>query len=306
MKKKICFLLASAIFVATGLGYLAGQGPGAKAGAGKGPKESGDTAAIKEAGQSFVRAYLSGDAKAMANHWTEKGEYFADDGTILRGRAEIEKAYTALFAKKGAHTEAEIDITSIRFLSRDTAIEEGYFKVRSGKEAATSSKYSVLHVREDGKWLMAVVREYPSEGVSLRDLEWLIGTWEAKRDDSEVRTTYEWWGDKHFIRVQIAIKEKGKTREGFTMIGKDVSTGQIRSWTFDNQGSFGEATWTRDGMKWFQESASVLEDGSVMAATNILTRVDNDAFTFRSVERSVDGEELEDIPPVRVTRVKGK
>lgn len=304
--KKTCFMMAGAVLLAA-LGYLSGQQPaGKKAGKTAGADNAADIAAIKKAGQSFVKAYLSGDAKAMAAHWTENGEYFADDGTILRGHAEIAQAYTDLFTKRKPYTDAEIDVTEIRFPSKDTAIEEGYFKVRSGKDAPTSSKYTVLHVREGGKWLMAVVREWPSEGTSLRDLDWLIGTWEAKRDDTEVRTTYEWWGDKSFIRVNISIKQKGRTREGFQMIGKDRSTGQIRSWTFDNEGSFGEATWTRDGKKWMQDSAGVLEDGSVLAATNILTRLDDDSFTFQSVERSVGGEEVADIPQVRVNRVKAK
>ena len=62
---------------------------------------------------------------------------------------------------------------------------------------------------------MAVVREWPSEGISIRDLEWLIGTWEAKGEETLVRTTYEWWGDKNFIRVNFTIKNKGKTIQGF-------------------------------------------------------------------------------------------
>ena len=153
---------------------------------------------------------------------------------------------------------------------------------------------------------MAVVREWPGDGESLRDLDWLIGTWEAKHDDTEVRTTYKWWGDKAFIRVAIAFKQNGRTRTGFQMIGKDASTGQLRSWTFDSEGGFGEATWTRDGNKWSLESAGVLEDGGVLTTTNILTRLDNDTFTFQSVQRALDGEEIADIPPVRVMRVKGK
>jgi hypothetical protein len=225
---------------------------------------------------------------------------------VIRGRADIEKAYTNLFAKDKARAEAEIEVTSIRFPSRDTAIEEGYFKVRKGKEPATSSKFTALHVREDGKWLMAVVREWPSEGVTLRDLDWIIGTWEAKRADAEVRTTYEWWGDKSFIRVAVSIKQKGRTSEGFQMIGKDASTGQLKSWTFDRDGSFAEAAWSRDGKKWVMESTGVIEDGSVQTSTNIITQLDDDSFTFQSVQRTADGEDVEDIPPIRVNRVKAK
>jgi uncharacterized protein (TIGR02246 family) len=313
MTKQTCILMAAGLLAAAVVGYLTSQpqsGNAAEGQTGKDKQQSkeqvADTDAIKKAGQSFLKAYLAGDAKAMAAHWTENGEYYTDNGTILRGRAEIQQSYTDLFAKTKPYPEAAIEVTSIRFPSKDTAIEEGYFKVRTGKEAPITSKYSVLHVREGGKWLMAVVREWPSEGVSLRDLEWLIGTWEAKRDNTDVRTTYEWWGDKTFIRVKISVKRKDSAIEGFQMIGKDRSTGQLRSWTFDPDGSFSEATWSRDGKKWLLDAAAVMEDGSVQAATNIITRIDDDTFTFQSVMRSVDGEDDDDIAPVRVTRVKSK
>jgi transcriptional regulator with XRE-family HTH domain len=35
-----------------------------------------------------LKAFMIGDAKAMAAHWTENGEYFADDGTHPATRAE--------------------------------------------------------------------------------------------------------------------------------------------------------------------------------------------------------------------------
>ena len=96
------------------------------------------------------------------------------------------------------------------------------------------------------------------------------------------------------------------TLDGFQMITRDGATGQVRSWVFDTDGNFGEATWAREGQKWVLDTAGVQENGVVVAATNILTRLDDDAFTFQSVNRTVGGEEAADIPPVRVTRVKGK
>jgi uncharacterized protein (TIGR02246 family) len=288
------------------VGLASLQRPG-RAADGEAKKDNADDrAAIKRADEGFLKAYVAGDATALAAHWTENGEYVADDGSVIRGRAEIEKTFKDLFEKKKTSDKAELETASIRFPSKDTAIEEGYFKVRNGKEAPIVTKYSILHVRENGNWLMAVVREWPGEGNSLRDLEWLIGTWEAKRDDTEIRTVYEWWGDKNFIRVAVSIKQKGRSREGFQMITKDDSTGKVRSWTFDTDGSFGEATWSRDGDKWTQDSAGVLDGGGVLASTNILTRIDNDTFTYQSVQRSLGGEDIADIPAVRVHRVKGR
>src|SRR5207253_831934 len=126
------------------------------------------------------------------------GELIGDDGSAYRGRAAIENVYRDLFGARDKR-QAEVERESLRFPSHDTAIEEGYFKVRAGKGESTASRYSILYVREGGKWLMALVREWPAEAVSLRDLEWLIDTWVAKRDDAEVQTTYEWMWNKSYI-----------------------------------------------------------------------------------------------------------
>src|SRR4051812_2929257 len=104
MKLKARCVIASAVAAMVAIGYLVGQQPAGKSPPENAGKPSADTDAIKKAGQSFVKAYLAGDARAMAAHWTENGEYFADDGTILRGRADIEKSYDELFTKKGGHT----------------------------------------------------------------------------------------------------------------------------------------------------------------------------------------------------------
>jgi len=48
-------------------------------------------------------------------------------------------------------------------------------------------------------------------------------------------------GATRLIKVKISFKQKSGTRDGFQMICKDRSTNQIRSWTFDDQGSFGES-----------------------------------------------------------------
>src|SRR5262249_29309000 len=175
---------------------------------------------------------------------------------------------------------AEVQRDSLRFPSQDTAIEEGYFKVRVGKGEPIANRYSILHVREGGQWLMALVREWPAEGVSLRDLDWLIGSWVAKRDDAEVHTTYAWLWDKSFIRVEFTIRQNDRTVRGFQMIGKDPASRELRSWTFESGGGFGEATWSRDGKTWVLDSAGRLGDGSTMAATVILTPLSPDTFTL--------------------------
>jgi uncharacterized protein (TIGR02246 family) len=267
-------------------------------------KRPEDEAAVRKAAADFIKAVESGDAKAVAAAWTEDGEYIDDDGTTIRGRANIEAAYAKAFAKK-KKTKVEINIESIRFPSKDAAIEEGYAKLyRDGSETPTCSRYSVLHVREGGKWLMAVLREGPDEGVSLHDLDWLIGTWQAKSDDTEVRTKYEWDANKNSIRCQITIKGIGRNVTATQVIMKDPRSGQLRSWIFEDDGGFGDGDWTRDGKKWVIEASGVEADGGELTAKNILTPVDKDTFIWQSTERTLDGEDLPDILPVKVTRVK--
>jgi uncharacterized protein (TIGR02246 family) len=254
---------------------------------------------------AFLKAFESGEAERVASFWTADGELIDYDGRAYRGRAAVAKAYLELFETK-EERHAEIERESLRFLSKETAIEEGYFKVRVARGEPTSNRYSVLHVREDGKWLMAVVREWPAETVSLHDLEWLIGSWVAKRDDAEVHTTYEWMWNKSFIRVQFTLRQRDRELTGFQMIGKDATSEELRSWTFECEGGFGEATWSREGKKWVLDSAGRLSDGSTLTATNLLTPLDQDSFTWQTVRRSIDGEEVADLPPIKVTRVKQK
>jgi uncharacterized protein (TIGR02246 family) len=270
--------------------------------AGKNTREA-DSAEIQAQADRFLRAFESGDAERVASFWTADGELIGDDGSVYQGRAAIEKAYRELFGTKGKR-QAEVERESLRFPSQDTAIEEGRFQVRVDKGEPTASRYSILYVREGGKWLMAVVREWPAEAVSVRDLEWLIGSWVARRDDAEVQTTYEWMWNKSFIRVEFTIRQKDRTLRGFQMIGLDPASKELRTWTFESEGGFGEATWSRDGKKWVVDSAGRLTDGSTMAATVVLTPVDQDSFTWQAVKRSLDGEEVDDLPPVKVTRVK--
>jgi uncharacterized protein (TIGR02246 family) len=272
--------------------------------AGEGTRKA-DRAQLQAQMERFLKAFESGDAGQVASFWTPNGELIGDDGTALRGRAAIEKSYREAFGKKETR-KAEIQRDSLRFPSQDTAVEEGYFKVRLGKGAPISNRYSILHVREGGQWLMALVREWPAESVSLRDLDWLIGTWAAKRDDTEVHTTYEWLWDKSFIRVQFTVRQKDRTVRGFQMIGRDPASRELRSWTFESAGGFGEATWSRDGNKWVLDSAGRLSDGSTMAATIILNPLGPDVFSWQAVRRSTDGEAEDDLPPIKVTRVKSK
>jgi uncharacterized protein (TIGR02246 family) len=263
-----------------------------------------DRAAIRKTAEGLIKAFEGRDAKALASLWTSEGEFIADAGTTVTGREALENAYTGFF-KDNPKVKLQIESESIRFVSRDTAIEEGFATLdRGASEPPTPSRYSMLHAREDGQWRIALLREWPSEETSLRELSWLIGTWQSKEGEGLVQTTYEWEGDKAFIRARFTIKMPEATYTGTQMIGNDPSTGRLRSWTFESKGGFGEASWSRDGSRWVLEATGVIPDGGTMSARNILARINDDTFTWQSIDRSADDAELPDLPPVKVTRVK--
>jgi uncharacterized protein (TIGR02246 family) len=308
MKPKAAALLVGGLLAALGAGLLgipAGMfaQPGDAAGARK-PDHKRDEKAIRKLSAEFARALAKGDAKAVAGFWTEEGEYLADDGTAFRGRAAIAKAFAAYFAEN-PKLRVEGRVESVRFVSRDSAVEEGHLRVHKAKEVQpTSRRFSALFVREDGRWRLALLRNWPDEGSALHDLDWLIGTWVAKAGGREVRTTYAWAEGKKFIRARFTIKDKTGTTSGTQRIGRDPRTGQLRSWLFEDDGGFGEATWSWDGERWVLDATGVEADGSELTATNLLTPRGPDAFTWQSTNRTEDGEEAPDVPPIKVTRVK--
>jgi uncharacterized protein (TIGR02246 family) len=269
--------------------------------------EKTDQEAIRKSSQEFVRAFDKGDAKAVASFWTEKGECCDDTGTVIRGRAAIEKTYAELF-KENPKIKIEIEVRSLHFPSHDTAVEDGILRFKpAGPELPVSSKYSILHVREGGKWKVAIAREWGANEDKLEDLGWLTGNWVAKSKDREVQMNFEWNDAKTLIRGRFSVKEEGAAPLlGTQTIGLDPQTGQLHSWVFDDEGGRGQAVWARDGNRWVQDAAGILFDGTEYAAVNVLTPISEDEFIWRSVERIIGESQVPDSDPIKLRRVPGK
>jgi hypothetical protein len=80
---------------------------------------------------------------------------------------------------------------------------------------------------------------------------------------------------------------------------------QIRSWIFDSNGGFGESTWVSDGEDWLIRASNVLPDGSRSTAENVLTKVDDNKFTWESQNRTLNGEPQPSLDKTEVQRVAG-
>jgi uncharacterized protein (TIGR02246 family) len=259
--------------------------------------------------EKFLAAFRGGDAKAVAAAWSAEGEYINDQGVAIRGRAAIEKAYSDLF-KTGKPKEVSVHIDEIRFLARDTAVEDGTFTI-AGKNPheVVVSRYSALHVRDGGAWRLALMREWAAEpsaqGNPLAQLAWLVGKWSAKTEKIELSLTYAWLDESHnFLENRFKVTEGGQPKAaGVQIIGRDPDTGTLRSWTFDSRGTVADANWTFDKGRWLIESTNAAPNGEVVEATNVLVPGTADSFTWQSL---VVGENaaLAGAKPIKVVRVK--
>jgi hypothetical protein len=86
------------------------------------------------------------------------------------------------------------------------------------------------------------------------------------------------------------------------VIGWDPAAKAIRSWTFDAQGTFSEATWEHRGGRWFIRNRGVLPDGRTATMINVMKPVDDNSFTWQTIERTADGELLPNIDEVVIVR----
>jgi uncharacterized protein (TIGR02246 family) len=267
-----------------------------------------DRAAIRATMQAFGEAFHKSDAAGAAAFLTSGAELIAVEGVTIRGREAIQEAFVNHFAKN-ARPKISLEVSSIDFPSRDTAVEEGLMTITAGGPEggdATTNHYSALFVREDGKWYVASLREWALEKSPLEELDWLIGSWSAKGKDAEAQTSYEWFGNKTFIKAQFSIREKDTNVTGMQLIGLDPETNTLRTWTFEADGGFGEGNVSRDGNKWVFSTATALTDRRLMTSSNILIRVDKNTFTWQPIDLTIDGEQIANLPPVKVVRVEPK
>jgi uncharacterized protein (TIGR02246 family) len=254
-----------------------------------------DEKAIQSVAETFTRAYNAGDSKAVAALYTEDAEVIDEHGDRIQGRPVIQDLYSSVFQERPGAT-IRVSIDSLRFLGPDVAKEEGQTRVKpAGKEPETLRHYTVLYVKQGGRWLHSSVREEHATGVlhheRLKDLEWLVGEWLDQSSDSTVHLTCRWSEDKNFLLRDFTIHFQGQAVMTVSQrIGWDPLTKQVKSWVFDSEGGYGDALWARTGDRWIIKSSGVLPDGRIATATNVLTRVGPNTARWTSTERTLGAE----------------
>ena len=268
-----------------------------------------DTArsAIRAAADAYVAAYNQHDAKAIGDLFTHDAQIVDQRGHTIQGRDAIARLFATAFAEF-PQAECSVEIKDIRLLSPSLAAENGTAKVALVPgEPAESIGYTVIHTKQDDRWLMASARDLVTDGPGassqLEQLAWLIGSWVDEGADSVITSEYRWDEKRHFILGEFKIHVSGQpVMSGTQRIGWDPLEKTIRSWVFDSEGGFSEGVYTRTGDRWMINMTGVTADGQPASSTNVLAPAGADRMTWQSHNRVIGGEPQ---PPIlEVTSVR--
>jgi uncharacterized protein (TIGR02246 family) len=263
---------------------------------------------IGDDAQDYIDAYNKGDAKALARLYAEDVDYTDQDGAEVKGRDAMEKLLADNFNQNpGAKLTIRTD--EVKQLTPDVKISRGLATVTLPNGAAEATRYTAVRVRKGDHWEISQLTETeepaPSAYSRLQALEWMVGNWEDKSADQDVQTKTTWAGDKNFLVRTFKVKGADTETDGWEIVGWDPIRQQIRSWIFDSNGGFGEATWANDGDDWLIRASNVLPDGSRSTAENVLTKVDDNNFTFESQNRTLNGDPQPSLGKIDIQRVSG-
>jgi uncharacterized protein (TIGR02246 family) len=267
---------------------------------------SADEAAIRANIAQFVKAYNAGDAKAVAALFTPDGQIEDKEGDVTEGREAIAQTFADLFADMPKR-KLEVFVESIRFIGTNLAVEVGATKeTLAPNEPPENDRYTVLHVKRDGKWQMALARDeegpLPTGHERLRPLSWLVGEWVDDGGSTVVLSSCRWSDDGNFLLQEFKLQVSGRDAMNVSQrIGWDPVGKRIHSWVFDSEGGYGESEWTRDGSAWIIKATGVRPDGTTASATNLLMPTGTDGYVWRSTDRIV-GDERQPSMEVKVVR----
>lgn len=265
-------------------------------------------AAIREVLRSYIEAFNEHDPAAVGKFWTADGVSMDETtGEKTEGRDAIVERLTNFF-KETPESKLSGQVESVKMIRPDVASVEGQATVFLGDEAPIDSMFTAIFVKEGDGWLISSSheRDLPtpaSNYEALQELEWLVGTWQDQSEAASVNTTVRWSPNQAFlIRSFSAEFPEVEGFQGTQVIGWDPLSKQIRTWTFNSDGSFGEGTISKSGDGWLLKMWQVLGDGSVANATLAMNRKDDNTMTIQTIGKTINGEPVPASETITVVR----
>ncbi len=273
-------------------------------------EKSPEIAGLEKTAKDFVAAYNKKDAAAVAALFTETGEITDRDASdVTSGRAEIQARYEAIFAAPKAPKIA-LQVDSVRIIGKGLAIEDGTVHSTPPGEDAVASSMSytaVLQKNEAGVWQVASSRDMDDVSDAAGELAGLAadlkGDWTTEKDGMRLDLAFDWdESGKYLMGEMLTTAADAEPLKTSIRIGWDAGNQTITWWTFDDRGGFAKGVWTSiDDDVWLIRTEGTTADGEAMSANQTLSFEGDDAFTWKSTERLVDGEKQDDVN-MRVVR----
>ncbi len=305
----IIALAVAGMATASNLAAQTGQraAPAAQSASTVQPAHQQDEQSIRQIADAFTKSYNAKDAKTLASLFAPNAEIVDENGNAFQGRENIELVFGGIF-KEHPKGKIEISIKSIRFVTPVTAIEDGTSTVtHEAGEPPERDRYMVVHVKQDGKWIMASARDLADEENSgedqLQQLAWLIGDWVDESPDAMVVTSYRWADNHQFITRRLHgsdRRQSGHDRLPAFWLGSLDQADSLLGIRLP--GRVCRRRWTREGNRWIVKMSGVTREGKPASSTNITTMLSKDRMTWQSRDRLIGGERMPDVEEVPIVR----
>jgi uncharacterized protein (TIGR02246 family) len=113
---------------------------------------------IADVQTAYADAYNKGDAKLLAALFTSDADWIDDQGTVIRGRAAIQRALQDVMGGQKDRT-LKLRLDSIRSLAAEVVVGNALSTLSGGDRGPDSAAYIAVYVKQEGKWRIALLTE---------------------------------------------------------------------------------------------------------------------------------------------------
>ena len=255
----------------------------------------------------YLTAFNAEDSQKIASLWSENGVFTnLSTGEKTEGRKQIIADLDQFFADN-ENTLLTAEISRFKQLTENVIQVVGNTRLQLTDGTVESSNFEILFSKGDESWKVVSVTESlqaaASASESLKQLEWLVGTWQDDSDQVIATTSCKWSTTEVFLLRTFVIETESETSQGTEVIGWDPQFQQIRSWSFFSDGTFGSGFWSKNGDSWVIKSIHTLSTGQIAESIRVLSDITEDSLRVTLTSSSIDGELQPSREPVTVRRV---
>jgi len=259
-------------------------------------QEKDPAAELAKVAERFVAAYNEKNLENILALYTSDAEMIDEiDGLSASGLEAIRRVFESSF-RQFPDRRIALEVNQVRQVAENVMIEEGItrFSGEVPNEEGDAIAYSAVLVRHPEKsWQIASSREIAARSAVVDPLEGLYpleGDWIVQGDQMQMELSLALSESGRFLvgRALASTPEAG-AMETEIRIGFDPAAGQVRWWTFDDLGGFGQGAWQAIENGWMIRSNGVTADGETTAAIQRLLFDEDDTIVWDSTDRFLNG-----------------